>query len=121
MSPNAAYPRRGEVWYVELDPVVGSEQGGRRPALVIQNDVSNQHSPVTIVAIITSQLASRPYPYDVYLAPGVSGLTRTSRVMLNQVRTVDKQQLGRRVGELTGEEMEQVDEAIRVTLGLVPL
>jgi mRNA interferase MazF len=116
-----SYPRRGELYYVELDPVIGSEQGGRRPALVIQNDIGNQHSPVVIVAAVTSRPAVRDRPTDVSIQPGSSGLEVSSRVMLNQIRTVDKRRLRRRVGELTAGEMAQVDQAIRISLGLVSL
>src|SRR5438874_4584497 len=85
----ASHPRRGEIHYVELDPVIRSEQGERRPALIIQNDVGNQYSPVVIVAAITSRPARRTRPTDVSIEPGASGLETPSRVMLNQVRTVD--------------------------------
>jgi mRNA interferase MazF len=121
MSGDREHPRRGEVWFADLDPVIGSEQGGHRPALIVQNDVSNEYSPVVIVSVITTHMASRSYPYDVRLALGAAGLDRPSRVMLNQIRTVDKQRLGRYVGRLTDDEMQQVDDAIRVSLGLVPL
>jgi mRNA interferase MazF len=120
-APASSVPRRGEIYYVDLDPVVGSEQGGIRPGLVIQNDISNERSPVVIVAIITSRMASRSYPYDVRITPDESALPRLSRVMLNQIRTVDKRRLGERVGALSAERMAAVDDAIRVSLGLIPL
>ena len=121
MTRDPGHPLRGEIWYVNLDPVIGSEQGGQRPVLVVQNDVSNKHSSVVIVAAITSQMPSRKYSHDVHLQPGESGLDRLSRVMLNQLRTIDKQRLRRFVGRLTPEEMEQVEDAIIVSLGLDPL
>ena len=114
-------PRRGDLFLVDLDPVTGSEQGGRRPCLVIQNDVSNAFSPVVIVAAITSRPAKRARPTDVSIAAGVSGLDRPSRVLLNQLRTVDKSRLGRSLGHLTEIELDQVDQAIRISLGLTPL
>jgi mRNA interferase MazF len=122
-SPAAgpAFPRRGAIYYVDLDPIVGSEQGGRRPALVIQNDIGNEFSPVVIVAAVTSHLAVRARPTDVAIEPGSSGLRTHSRILLNQIRTIDKRRLGRFVGELLPEDMARVDEAIRVSLGLVPL
>lgn len=113
--------RRGDVFTTDLDPVQGSEQGGRRPCLVIQNDVSNAASPVVIVAAITSRPAKRERPTDVPLAPETSGLDLPSRALLNQIRTIDKRRLGRYVGHLTDNEMAQVDDAIRISLGLVPL
>ena len=121
MPAGEDYPRRGEIYYVDLDPVVGSEQGGHRPALVIQNDVGNRYSPVVIIAAITSRPARRVRPTDVVLQPDDSGLDVTSRALLNQIRTVDKRRLRRLVGRVTPAEMAQVDEAIRISLGLVPL
>ena len=114
-------PWRGDIFYVDLEPVKGSEQGGRRPCLVIQNDVSNVYSPVVIVAAITSRPARRDRPTDVPIAPETSGLELPSRVLLNQIRTIDKTRLSRRVGRVTDEELALVDEAIRVSLGLTPL
>lgn len=114
-------PRRGHLYYADLDPVMGSEQGGRRPVLVLQNDVGNQHSPVTIVASVTSVPARVARPTDVSILPGPSGLSQPSRILLNQIRTVDKRRLGRRLGSLTEEQMAQVEEALKLSLGLVPL
>jgi mRNA interferase MazF len=115
------FPRRGDIYYVDLDPVVGSEQGGRRPALVIQNDIGNQYSPVLIVAALTSRPAALARPTDVLIEAGPSGLQVTSRVLLNQIRTLDKRRLGRYIGQLTPDEMANVDRAIQVSLGLIPL
>ena len=115
------FPRRGELYYVDLDPVIGSEQGGHRPVLVIQNDVGNEYSPVVIVAALTSRPAARARPTDVLLSPGSSGLQAPSRVLLNQIRTIDKRRLGRSIGQLTPEEMAQIDEAIKISLGLIPI
>lgn len=119
MSPES--PRRGEIYFGTLDPVVGSEQGGFRPVLILQNDTSNQHSPVTIAACITSAPAKVERPTDVAIPAGTCGLTRPSRVMLNQIRTVDKSRLERRVGKLTAAQMAQVDEALKISFGLIPL
>lgn len=115
------YPRRGHLYYAELDPVIGSGQGGRRPVLVLQNDIGNEHSPVTIVASVTSTPAKVARPTDVLIPPGESGLTQPSRVLLNQVRTVDKRRLGRRLGSLTAAQMSQVEGALKLSLGLVPV
>ena len=112
-------PRRGDLYFVNLEPVIGSEQGGRRPALIIQNDVGNEFSPVVIVAAVTSKPASRPRPTDVPLKAGTGGLEVDSRVLLNQIRTIDKHRLGRPIGSLADEDLKRVDEAIRISLGLV--
>lgn len=117
----ANFPRRGEIYLVDLDPVVGSEQGGRRPVLVIQNDVSNQYSTVVIVAAITSAPTKRKYPVDVIISSGDSGLFEGSRVLLNQIKTIDKQRLGRFIGRLNETQMAQVDRAIMISLSLVPV
>lgn len=113
--------RRGQIYFADLDPVVGSEQGGRRPVLVLQNDVGNQYSPVTIVASITSAPTRIARPTDVALAPEESGLPQPSRVLLNQIRTLDKRRLERLAGQLPADCMAQVDEALKISLGLVPL
>ena len=110
--------RRGDVFLVSLDPVVGSEQGGRRPVLVIQNDTGNQISPVTIVAAITTKVFSKRYPTNVPLARSVSGLRHDSTVMLNQVRTLDRGRLVRWLSRLGEETMSEVDSALRLSLGL---
>ncbi|MBM3494548.1 MAG: type II toxin-antitoxin system PemK/MazF family toxin [Armatimonadetes bacterium] len=113
--------RRGEVYFVDLDPVVGSEQGGRRPCVIIQNDVSNQNSPVLIVSMITARPPNRDRPTDVHVGSEESGLSASSRVLLNQIRMIDRSRLGRYVGRLTDDELLAVDEALRISLGLVPL
>ena len=120
-SDVVASPKRGDIYYVGLDPVVGSEQGGRRPALIIQNDVGNAYSPVLIVAAITSRPARAPRPTDVTITPGSSGLQAPSRVLLNQIRTIDRRRLDRYVGRISPEELARVDNAIKVSLGLIPL
>jgi mRNA interferase MazF len=119
MTPPSA-PRRGEVWTVHFDPVVGSEQGKSRPALVIQNDIGNRYSPVLIVAALTSGQTAR-YDIQVEVKAPEGGLQNDSLVLLNQIRTVDKQRLGRFWGRLSPETMRQVDRAIEISLGLVPL
>jgi mRNA interferase MazF len=110
--------RRGDVFMADLDPVVGSEQGGVRPVLVIQNDVGNRHSPTVIVAAITSRLDKTPLPTHVRLGGADSGLHRASVVLLEQIRTVDKRRLGQRLAHLAGPVMRRVDQALRVSLGL---
>ncbi len=112
--------RRGDIWTVNLEPVVGSEQGKARPALIIQNDIGNLYSPVLIVAALTSGDNAR-YDVQVEVKAPEGGLRRNSIVLLNQIRTIDKQRLGRYWGHLSTQTMQRVDEAIRISLGLVPL
>jgi mRNA interferase MazF len=112
--------RRGDVFFASLDPVIGSEQGGYRPVLVIQNDIGNRYSQTVIVAAITTSIGKKPYPTEVRLVAGAGGLPQDSAVRLDQIRTIDKQRLNRQPGRLTTSQMQQVDEAIKVSLGLIP-
>jgi mRNA interferase MazF len=110
--------RRGDVYIADLDPVVGSEQGGLRPVLVLQNDVGNRHSPTVIVAAITSRLDKARLPTHVALPGQDFGLQRTSVILLEQIRTLDKRRLGQRLAHLAGAVMRRVDTALRISLGL---
>jgi mRNA interferase MazF len=112
--------RRGEIWTVDLEPVVGSEKGKARPALVIQNDIGNRYSPVLIVAAITSGEDAR-YDVQVSVKAPEGGLRHNSMVLLNQIRTIDKRRVGRFWGRLSPQTMRRVDRAIEISLGLVPL
>lgn len=112
--------RRGEIWTVDLEPVVGSEQGKGRPALVIQNDIGNLYSPVLIVAALASGESAR-YDVQVEVKAPEGGLRHNSLVLLNQIRTIDKRRVGRRWGRLPPRTMERVDKAIMISLGLVPI
>ena len=112
--------RRGEIWAVDLEPVVGSEQGKARPALIIQNDIGNLYSSVLIVAAITSGENAR-YDVQVEVKAPEGGLLHNSIVLLNQIRTIDKQRVGRYWGRLSTQTMQRVDEAIKISLGLVPI
>jgi mRNA interferase MazF len=112
--------RRGEIWTVDLEPVVGSEQGKARPALIIQNDIGNQYSPVLIVAAVTSRESAR-YDVQVEVKAPEGGLHHNSIVLLNQIRTIDKRRVGRYWGRLSVETMQQVNEAIKISLGLEPI
>jgi mRNA interferase MazF len=116
-----AFPRRGEIYNANLEPVFGSEQGGQRPVLVIQNDVSNRYSPVVIVASMISAPPKGNYLTDVLLQQGVAARNGQSGVQLNQIRTIDKRRLERFVGRLNAAQMDQVDEALKISLGLVPV
>jgi mRNA interferase MazF len=115
------FPRRGEIYLVQFDPTVGHEIRKTRPAVVIQNDVSNRYSPITIVAAISSQFADPPFPREVVIEPVESGLHKRSAVILNQIRSVDRQRLGTKIGRLPEQSMRRVDEAVKISLGLVKL
>lgn len=114
-----AFPRRGEIYLVSFDPTIGHEIKKTRPALIIQNNVSNQYSPITIVAAISSQFGNPPHPREVILQPGKSGLPKPSAVILNQIRSVDRQRLVKRLGMIDMATMRKVDEALLVSLGLI--
>ncbi|HHW27585.1 MAG TPA: type II toxin-antitoxin system PemK/MazF family toxin [Firmicutes bacterium] len=114
-------PTRGDVYFADLSPVVGSEQGGFRPVLIIQNDIGNKYSPTVIISAITSQIAKVRLPTHVELPASVSGLDKDSVVLLEQVRTIDKRRLKRRVTKLDDEIMAKVDEALAISLGLKPI
>jgi len=111
--------RRGDVFYADLNPVVGSEQGGVRPVLVVQNDVGNKYSPTVIVAAITSQIDKAKLPTHVELKKEDYGLEKDSVVLLEQLRTIDKRRLKEKITFLDNEIMAKVDEALKISLGLV--
>jgi mRNA interferase MazF len=108
--------RRGDIWLVNFNPTQGSEQRGIRPALIIQNDVGNEVSPVTIVAAISS--VTKTYPINVEIKPSESGLEKDSVVKLNQIRTIDKKRLIKRLGRLDSSKMKAVNSALMLSLGL---
>ncbi|MCL1820417.1 MAG: type II toxin-antitoxin system PemK/MazF family toxin [Oscillospiraceae bacterium] len=110
--------RRGDIFYADLSPVVGSEQGGIRPVLIIQNNVGNKHSPTVIAAAITSQINKARLPTHIELNARVYGLSRDSVVLLEQVRTLDKRRLKERMGRLDDDRMHEVDSALSVSFGL---
>ena len=113
-----SFPRRGELFWVSLDPVVGSEIAKTRPGLIISNDVGNQFSDRVIVAPVTSRGTDRVYPFEVRVDAGEGGVSETSKIVLDQIRTVDKRRLGRRIGALSLTRIADVDRAIRRSLGL---
>lgn len=115
------YPKRGEVYLVNFDPTIGAEIKKTRPALILQNDISNQYSPITVVAAVTSQFKEPLYPTEVFIKAPEGGLKINSVVLLNQIRSIDKQRLIKRLGNLELETLEKVDEAIQISLGLVEL
>lgn len=110
--------RRGEIYYADLSPVVGSEQGGVRPVLIIQNDVGNRYSPTVIAAAITSQHDKNELPTHIKVEANGCGLSKDSIVLLEQVRTIDKQRLKERMGSLDDSSMFRVDKALSVSFGL---
>jgi len=113
--------RRGEIYYADLSPVVGSEQGGTRPVLIIQNDIGNQYSPTTIVAAITSQIDKAKLPTHIAMAASPGGLEKNSVILLEQIRTIDKSRLMEKVTALDSEMMVKVNQAIEISLSLVDL
>ncbi len=110
--------RRGEIYYADLSPVVGSEQGGMRPVLIVQNDVGNRYSPTVIAAAITSQQNKARLPTHIEIEARTYGLSKNSVVLLEQVRTLDKRRLRERMGCLDERAMQRVDGAIAISLGL---
>ena len=110
--------RRGDVYYADLRPVVGSEQGGVRPVLVIQNDVGNKHSPTVICAAITSRMSKAKLPTHVELHAGRSAMAKDSVILLEQLRTIDKQRLREKICHIDEELLEQVNEALKVSLAM---
>lgn len=112
--------KRGEIYFADLNPVIGSEQGGVRPVLIIQNDIGNKYSPTVIVLAITSRIEKAKLPTHVEVAMGVSGLKRDSVILGEQVRTLEKRRLRERLGQLPEEAMARVDEAMHVSLGFSP-
>lgn len=110
--------KRGDIYYADLSPVVGSEQGGTRPVLIVQNDVGNKYSPTVIAAAITSQKYKTQLPTHISVNAGGCGLQKDSIVLLEQVRTIDKKRLKERMGNLPHEEMEKINHALSVSFGL---
>jgi mRNA interferase MazF len=121
MAPRetVSVPQRGEVYLVNFDPTVGAEIRKTRPALILQNDIANRFSPITIVAAITSQVEERLYPTEVLVRPPEGGLGKDGVVLLNQIRSIDRRRLLRRLGKLKPETMRHVERALLLSLGVV--
>lgn len=118
MRNGQQFVRRGEIYYADLTPVVGSEQGGVRPVLIVQNDIGNRYSSTTIVCILTSKLKKPFLPTHVYLGKRF-GLTEDTIALVEQIRTIDKARLRERVGKIDDEEiMREIDKAIHISMGL---
>ena len=109
--------KRGEIYYADLSPVVGSEQGGIRPVLVVQNDIGNKYSPTVIVVAITSQLDKAKLPTHIELGKNF-GLNKDSVALMEQIRTIDKRRLQEKIGEIDEYKMNQINNAIQISLGL---
>ena len=118
MDNQQSIVRRGEIYYADLSPVVGSEQGGMRPVLIVQNDVGNRYSPTVIAAAITSQQNKARLPTHIEIEARTYGLSKNSIVLLEQLRTLDKRRLRERMGCLDEKAMQRVDGAIAISLGL---
>ena len=110
--------KRGDIFYADLSPVVGSEQGGVRPVLIVQNDVGNRYSPTVIAAAITSKMQKNKLPTHIEVNALDCGLTKNSVVLLEQVRTIDKKRLREHMGTLDSSDMNKVNDAISVSFGL---
>ncbi|MCR1898499.1 type II toxin-antitoxin system PemK/MazF family toxin [Irregularibacter muris] len=111
--------KRGDVFYADLSPVVGSEQGGVRPVLVVQNDVGNKYSPTIIVSAITSQINKAKLPTHIEISASEFGLSKDSVVLLEQIRTIDKKRLRDKIGRFDDDLMEKVNEGLLVSFGLI--
>ena len=118
-KPGIADLKRGEVYWVNFEPAQGAEIQKTRPALIVQNDIANRYSPIIIVAAITSQFEETLYPTEVLIRAPEGGLSSDSVVLLNQIRSIDKRRLLRRLGALKSETMGRVNRAIQISLGLV--
>ena len=115
-------PKRGDIYLVNFDPTLGAEIRKTRPALILQNDIANKYSPVTSVAAISSKFDDPLYPTEVLIsAKARTGLAVDSVVLLNQIRTVDKKRLAKQLGTLSSAKMEEVNQALRISVGLVTL
>ena len=117
-ASNTAAVRRGDIYYADLSPVVGSEQGGIRPVLIVQNDMGNRYSPTVIAAAITSRMGKTRLPTHIGVTSSEAGLARDSVILAEQIRTLDKRRLREKIGHLDGAAMNEVDEALSVSFGL---
>ena len=110
--------KRGDIYYADLSPVVGSEQGGLRPVLIVQNDVGNKHSPTVIAAAITSRMSKAKLPTHIDVSASDVGLSKDSVILLEQIRTIDKKRLKEKMWHLDSQKMNDVNSAIQVSFGL---
>lgn len=110
--------KRGDIYYADLSPVVGSEQGGVRPVVIVQNDIGNRHSPTVIAAAITSKTTKAKLPTHIEVYAENNGLIKNSVILLEQIRTIDKKRLKEKMGHLEDDTMKRVNEAINISFGL---
>lgn len=110
--------KRGDIFYADLSPVIGSEQGGVRPVVIIQNDIGNKYSPTTIIAAITSQLNKAKLPTHIQVKAENNDLPKNSIILLEQVRTIDKRRLREKIGRFSKKTMAEVDQALKISLNL---
>ena len=113
--------KRGDIYYADLSPVIGSEQGGVRPVLVLQNDIGNKYSPTIIAAAITSQINKAKLPTHIEISAQEYGLLKDSVILMEQIRTIDKKRLREKIGHLDDELMERVNEALTISFGLTDI
>jgi len=113
--------KRGDIFYADLSPVIGSEQGGIRPVLIVQNDIGNKYSPTVIASAITSQINKAKLPTHIELSAKDYGLPKDSVILLEQIRTIDKKRLREKIGHLDDELMEKVNDALSVSFGLIEM
>ncbi|WP_459762218.1 type II toxin-antitoxin system PemK/MazF family toxin [Alkaliphilus crotonatoxidans] len=118
-SVNSVNVKRGDIYYADLSPVIGSEQGGVRPVLVIQNDIGNRYSPTVIIAAITSQINKAKLPTHIEVAATDYGLPKDSVILLEQIRTIDKRRLEEKIGHIDEEMMEKINDGLMISLGLI--
>ena len=109
--------KRGEIWLVNLDPTIGHKIKKIRPGVIIQNDIGNKYSPITIIAPITSQRVEKIFPFEVFLFKG-KGLDKDSKVLLNQIRAIDNARLVKKIGKLDSQTVIKINDAIRISLGV---
>lgn len=110
--------KRGEIYDVDLSPVIGSEQGGKRPCLIVQNDMGNKHSPTTIIATITTSHTKKKLPTHVEISKEESGLHSNSIILLEQIRTIDEKRIRDKSGQLSKEKMEEVNRSLGISFGI---
>lgn len=118
MAAKVVRPKRGEIYLVDFEPARGAEIRKTRPALIVQNDIANRYSPITIVAALTSHFDTKLYPTEVLVKKPEGGLTADSVVLLNQIRSIDKARLVKRLGVIKAPTMRRMDDALRISLGL---
>lgn len=117
-SVNNVIVKRGDIFYADLSPVVGSEQGGVRPVLIVQNDVGNKYSPTVIAAAVTSQINKAKMPTHIEIDAAAYGLAKDSVILMEQIRTIDKKRLKEKIGHLDDELMEKVNDALAISFGI---